>query len=129
MAMIKSVAAVVLGLAVIVGLAVATDTILQWAGVLPYTGSRKFKDWQSALALSYHALFVVLGCYVAATRAPDRPMVHAMAIGAIGLVISGLGLHAIVQLDLAPAWYGWALIALALPLAWIGGKLAGRRTT
>jgi hypothetical protein len=50
-------------------------------------------------------------------------MAHALALGMLGVCISALGLIAIVTGDLAPAWYGWALIVLSRSVAWIGGKL------
>jgi hypothetical protein len=121
--MLKSVGAVLAGFVFIAALGVLTDTALQSAGILPPTGQRKFEAWQSALALSYHALYAVLGCYLTARLAPRRPMAHALVLGSLGFVTSILGLIAIVAGDLAPAWYGWALIVLAIPLAWLGGRL------
>jgi hypothetical protein len=112
---------------VVVVLAAITDTGLQLVGVLPVTGSRRFEHWQSALALSYHLLFVVVGASISARLAPGRPMAHALAFGVVGLVMSVLGLVAILQGDLAPAWYGWALVVLGLPAAWLGGQLFLRR--
>jgi len=35
-----------------------------------------------------------------------------------------MGALANAQMQLGPAWYPWALVVLALPCAWIGGKLA-----
>lgn len=122
----RSVVAILLGLATIMIPAAVIDTALQAIEVLPRTGARRFADWQSALALSYHVLLVVAGCFVTARRAPKRPILHAMILGTIGLIMSLLGLQAIIQGDLAPAWYGWALVLLALPLAWLGGWLASR---
>lgn len=117
----KSFASIVAGLLVIVLLAVVTDTVLQSVSVLPITGKERFTDSQSLLALSYHVLYVVLGAYVTARLAPHRPITHALALGGVGFVMSVLGLQAIVERDLAPAWYGWALILLALPATWLGG--------
>jgi len=37
--------------------------------------------------------------------------------------MSILGLQAIIAGNLTPAWYGWALIVLSFPVAWLGGKL------
>ena len=87
------------------------------------TGSEKFEAGHSLLALSYHLAYTLFGSYLAARLAPNRPMGHALAIGALGIVISTLGLIAIVTDNLAPAWYGWMLIVLSLPVAWVGGKL------
>ena len=55
-------------------------------------------------------------------------MGHALAAGAIGFAISTLG--AVVTWNKGPAfgphWYPVVLIVLAMPSAWLGGKL--RRT-
>jgi hypothetical protein len=51
-------------------------------------------------------------------------MAHAITLSILGIVISTLGLIAIIMQDLAPAWYGWALIVFSLPVTWMGGKLA-----
>jgi hypothetical protein len=75
------------------------------------------------LTLTYHLAYGLLGSYLTARFAPGRPMAHALTLGVLGVLISTLGLIAIVTGHLAPAWYGWALILLSLPVAWLGGKL------
>jgi hypothetical protein len=101
-----------------------TDTILQQLGILPIPTEQKFEPGHSLLALSYHLLFVILGGFVTARLAPDRPIVHAITLGILGIVFSTLGLIAIITQELAPAWYGWALIVFSVPATWLGGKLA-----
>lgn len=120
---VASLFAVGAGLIVISALAFATDSVLQAAGVLPLVGEKRFQTTHALLALTYHASFVVLGCYLAARLAPNRPMAHALVLGAVGFVMSILGLLAIIAGNLAPAWYGWTLIVLSFPLAWVGGRL------
>jgi peptidoglycan/LPS O-acetylase OafA/YrhL len=70
-------------------------------------------------------VFGVLGAYIAARLAPDRPMHHALWLGAIGLLASIVG--AAVTWNKGPAfgphWYPLALVVLALPQSWLGGKL------
>lgn len=122
-ASIRSIGAVLAGLIVIAMLAAVTDTVLQQIGILPVPQEEKFSTGNALLALSYHILYAVFGCYLAARLAPSRPMTHALAVGVVGLFMSILGLIAIVTGDLAPAWYGWALVVLSLPSAWVGGKL------
>ena len=92
-------------------------------GILPIPIEHKFETGHALLALSYHLLFVVLGGFITARLAPDHPMAHAITLGVLGIVISTLGLIVIMQ-DLAPAWYGWALIVFSVPVTWVGGKLA-----
>ncbi|MBN2266761.1 MAG: hypothetical protein JW725_00270 [Candidatus Babeliaceae bacterium] len=74
--------------------------------------------------MSYHLLFAILDGFVTARLAPDRPITHAITLGILGVVISTLGLFAIIMQDLAPAWYGWALIVFSVPVTWSGEKLA-----
>jgi hypothetical protein len=120
---LRSVLAVLAGFFLIGLLGFLADTLLQSLGVLPETGTMRFEDWQSLLALSYHLIFVLTGGYVTARLAPDGPIAHAIALGILGVVFSVLGLIAIISGDLAPAWYGWALIIFSIPVTWAGGKL------
>jgi hypothetical protein len=92
-----------------------TDTTLQWIGILPETGARKFELRESLLALSYHLGYTILGGYTAARLAPRQPIAHALALGALGVAVSALGLVAIIVRDLAPTWYAWVLTLLSLP--------------
>ena len=43
------------------------------------------------VALAYRIVYGVLGCYIAARLAPDRPMQHAVALGVVGVVLSTAG--------------------------------------
>lgn len=121
--LLKGIGAVAAGVIVLSALAAITDTLLQWAQVLPVTGEKKFETGHALLALAYHLFYVVIAAGLVAMLAPRRPVAHALAFGAVGVVMSILGTIAIVTGDLAPAWYGWALIVLSLPTAWIGGRL------
>jgi hypothetical protein len=119
----RSIVSVVTGFLVIVVLSVATDSVLESTGVLP-SGSL-YDTGLLLLATAYRSIFSVFGCYVTARLAASRPMRHALALGAVGVVVSIVG--GIVGRDLGPAWYSLGLAALALPLAWCGGKLVERR--
>lgn len=119
----KSIGAVLAGFVLIAFLAFVTDTVLQQVGIFPMTGVKRFGSGHSRLALSYHLVYTLLGGYLAARLAPRHPMAHALALGVLGVIVSTAGLIAIVAGDLAPAWYGWALIAGSLPVTWAGGKL------
>ena len=82
-------------------------------------------DGALLLATIYRTIYGVLGTYITACLAPSRPMQHALAGGFIGLVVSMVG--AAVTWNKGPAfgphWYPLALIVLAMPMAWAGGKL------
>jgi uncharacterized membrane protein len=116
---LRSIGAVLAGLVAIFVLSTATDVALHAAGVFPPWGVR-MSDSLFLLALSYRIVYGVAGCYVAARLAPDRPMLHAVALGAVGVVFSTAGAAA--MWDAGPAWYSLAVIAVAMPSAWAGGK-------
>ena len=120
----RSIASVVAGFASIVVLSVATDTVLESTGILP--NGALYDTGLLLLATTYRSIYSVIGCYIAARLAPDRPMRHALALGAVGVVVSIVG--GIVGRDLAPAWYSLGLAALAMPLAWCGGQLVELRS-
>lgn len=117
---LKSVGAVLSGFILIVFLSIITDLLLKAVGVLPY--DHLFVSTGLILVvIFYRSVYSLLGCYLAAKLAPGSPMKHALALGVIGIIISAIG--AIVAADLGPTWYAWTLVVVALPIAWLGGKL------
>jgi hypothetical protein len=124
---LRSIGAVLAGMVAIIALSLATDSILHFAGWLPPAGE-PLSDRALLLATVYRTAFAVLGSFVAARLAPARPMAHALALGAVGAVLAAVGMAATWDRgpELGSHWYPIALIALALPAAWAGGKLAGR---
>jgi hypothetical protein len=81
-------------------------------------------DGALLLATVYRTVYGVAGSYVMARLAPDRFMGHALVGGFLGLGVSIVG--AVVTWNKGPAfgphWYPVALIGLAMPTAWAGGK-------
>jgi surface polysaccharide O-acyltransferase-like enzyme len=77
------------------------------------------------LATAYRIVYSILGCYLAARLAPARPMLHALILGVIGLVLSTAGAIGTWNKgpEFGPKWYPLVLIALSIPLAWLGGKI------
>jgi len=118
----RSIVAVVVGILVGVLPTLGIDEMLHLAGVYPAPG-KPMTDGLCMLATSYRLVLSVLGSYVIARLAPDKPMHHALAGGAIGFVVSVLGAVATWNMDLGPHWYSVLLAVTALPCAWIGGKL------
>jgi hypothetical protein len=114
----KSIGSVLTGFLAIVILSVGTDTILEQGGVLPE--GALFDTGLLLLALMYRSLYSVIGAYITARLAPNQPMRHALALGVLGIVVSSLGTLA--ARDLGPTWYGFALVLVSLPLAWLGGR-------
>src|SRR5215510_11132783 len=124
----RSIGAVLAGFLVIVIISIATDMVMQGSGVVPPLGA-PMSDSLFLLATAYRIVISVAGCYITARLAPDRPMRHAIALGVVGVVASAAGAAATWNRGPAfgPHWYPLALIALAMPCAWLGGKLYGGR--
>jgi len=69
----------------------------------------------------YRSIYGIAGGYLMAMLAPNRPLLHALIGGGIGVILSTLG--TIAMRDIPPHWYPISLIILALPTAWLGGRL------
>lgn len=125
---LRSAGAVFLGFLTVVVFSLGTDQVLHWMGVYPPWGER-MSDGLFVLATAYRVVYTIAGCYVAARLAPNRPMAHALALGLVGLLVSVAG--ALMARgrgpELGPAWYSLAIVAMALPCAWLGGALHLRR--
>ena len=118
-----SISAVVAG--ALTGIILSRGTVvLRAAGVFPTLG-QPMSDALFLLATTYRTVYGVAGSYVTARLAPNRPVGHALLLGAIGLFVSIVGAVATWNKipSLGPHWYPIALIVLALPTAWVGGKL------
>jgi hypothetical protein len=122
--MIRSIGALFVGVLASLILTLATDVMLNAVGVFPAIGE-PMSDRLLVVATVYRILYGVVGGYIAARLAPSRPMMHALALGALGLAVSAIG--AVATWKKGPAqgheWYPLALVALALPPAWAGGRL------
>lgn len=124
----RSVGAVLAGLLTIAILDNLIDFILHSTGVYPPIG-QTMADSLFLLALAYRTVDGILGCYITASLAPSRPLRHALILGSIGVVLSSLGALATIGAgpELGPAWYPLMLVAIVLPCAYVGGRLAERR--
>ena len=120
----RSIGAVFAGLLAVVILSTATDMALHASGVFPPIG-QPMSNPLFLLAAAYRVIYGVIGGYIAARLAPDRPIQHALALGALGVVVSLAGTIATWNAGPAfgPRWYPLALVATALPSSWVGGKL------
>src|SRR5207245_6422748 len=101
----------------------AFDIVLHATHVLP-PWTQPISNNLAALAFAYRVVISIAGCYLTARLAPDRPMQHALVLGGIGVVLSAIGAAATWGRGLGPEWYPLALIAVSIPCAWLGGKLA-----
>lgn len=120
----RSVGAILAGVVVGLVLTLGTDAVLHAVGVFPPYGQIA-SNGALAVATAYRFVFSVLGSYIGARLAPNRPMWHAMFLGYLNLLVSAIG--AIVtwnrEAEFGPHWYPVSLVILALPAAWIGGRI------
>jgi uncharacterized membrane protein len=123
-AMGQSIVAVLAGILVTVVLSIGTDAVMHAAGIFPKLG-QSMSDPLFLLATVYRTVFSVVGAYITARLAPNRPMQHALVLGAVGVVLGTVGAVATWNRvpPLGPHWYPVALVALSLPQCWLGGKL------
>ena len=125
--LLRSTGAVLAGFVTVVALSLGTDQLLHELEVYPPWGQPMPQPGLNLLALAYRSVYAVLGSYIAARLAPRAPMRHALILGGIGFVLSFAGmLVALGMPELGPLWYPIALVATALPCAWIGGALHRR---
>jgi hypothetical protein len=120
----KSIGAVLAGMFATIVLSLGTDVVLHVTGVFPPWG-QPVADGLLVLATAYRTIFSVAGSYITARLAPNRPMTHALVLGGLGLAVSIVGTAVTWNKGPAfgPHWYPVALIVLAMPQCWVGGKL------
>jgi len=123
----RSVLAVIAGLAANVVLATVADQIAYAAGVFPKPPAVTYETMPYVIATAYRAVFGVAGAWLTARLAPAHPMRHALILGGIGVLLSTAGVVASFSMDLGPVWYPLVLVAVTLPCAWLGGRLAEGR--
>jgi hypothetical protein len=124
----KTAIALISGIVVGAGLSLGTDQILHVLKIYPPWG-QTMSDGLFALATGYRIVYNILGSYVAARLAPDRPMWHAMVLGVLGLAVGLAGAAATwnAQPPLGPHWYAVTVAVVSIPCAWIAGKLVEAR--
>ena len=127
---LRSAGALLAGLLAIVLPSIATDVLMHGIGIFPPAGT-PMSNGLWLLAAAYRVVYGVAGCFVAARLSPDRPMRHAMLLGAVGCVLGLVGAVATWNGGPAfgPKWYPLAVFAMPLPCAWAGGRLCSARQT
>lgn len=121
---LRSVGAIFAGIVFIFILSLGTDILCHATGIYPPWFQPMSTDlW--VLATAYRVVYGIVGGYITARLAPDRPMGHALVLGAIGLVLSIAGAVSTWNRgpEFGPKWYPIGLVVTALPCAWLGGKL------
>ena len=120
----RSISAVLAGVLTVVALDIGIDAVMHATGVYPPLG-QPMRGTLFLLAMAYRMVDGIAGSYIAARLAPRRPMQHSLILGAVGIVLSSIG--AVVTWNKGPAfgphWFPIALIVIAMPCAWAGGRL------
>ena len=124
---LRSIGAVVAGFFACALLSIGTDIVLHAAGVFPPWG-QPMSDALFVLATVYRTIYTVAGGFITARLAPNRPMAHVWTLGIVGLLAAIAGALATWDKgpEFGPKWYPLALVVLAIPSVWLGGKLARR---
>ena len=122
---LRSIGAVFAGVVAVSVLSLGTDMVMHATGIFPpwfqpMTGSLFM------LALAYRVVYGIAGGYIAARLAPNRAMAHALVLGVVGLLLSIAGAAGTWNRgpEFGPKWYPLALVATALPCAWVGGRIS-----
>ena len=120
----RSLLALLAGMLAGIVLSVGTDVLLHVIGLFPALG-QPVSSPLLLLATAYRSVYSVISSYIAARLAPNQPMLHALVLGMVGFVVCIIG--AVVTWNKGPAfgphWYPVALVVLAIPTAWLGGKV------
>jgi len=118
----KSIGAVVAGVLFIIVVTTLVDIVLHLAGVFPPM-EQPIDDKLALLATAYRVVISVAGAWLTARLAPMNPMEHALILGGVGVVLGLVGLALTWNKGLGPHWYPVALVVLAVPQCWAGGKI------
>ena len=124
---VKSIGAILAGWMLGAVLSVATDFLMDKLGIMSMENFRQNPPVIVLLVIVYRFIFNATGCYLTAKLAPSNPMKHVMVIGVIGTILAILG--SIAMWDKAVAWYNISILLIALPSAWLGGKIYLSKTT
>jgi len=118
----KSIGAVAAGVVFVVVVTTLADIVLHAVHVFPPL-DQPIDNSLAALATSYRIVISVAGAWLTARLAPEKPMKHAMMLGYVGVFLGLAGLAATWNLGLGPRWYPIALVVLAIPQCWVGGRI------
>ena len=118
----RSLLALFAGFVAGVVLSLGTDFGMHAVGLWPSLG-QPMSGQLLLFATVYRTIYGIISAYITARLAPFRPLAHALIGGAIGTVVSIIGAATTGRLGLGPRWYSLALIFVALPTAWVGGRL------
>jgi hypothetical protein len=124
----RSILALFIGFVAVVVLSLGADQVLHVLKVYPPWGEPMYQPSLNLLALSYRAVFTVVGGYLTAMAAPHSPMRHVVIGSCIGLVIGAAGVVAAALIGgLGPIWYPVAVAVTGPPCNLLGGTIYVRQ--
>lgn len=126
MNILKGIGAILAGMIFIVVSHTGTDFVLESLGIFTPPNEGFHTTWMVVTATLYRSVYTVAGGYITAALAPTPPMRYVWILGILGTVAGTLGAVATIPMGIAPTWYPIALVVLALPGVWLGGKLRTR---
>ena len=118
----KSVWAVFAGVLFIIVVTTLVDMLLHAIGVYAPM-NQPLTDALAVLATAYRVVISIVGAWITAWLAPDKPLKHAVILGVVGTFLGTAGAVATWNLGLGPRWYPILLAVLAIPQCWVGGKI------
>ncbi len=116
-----SIGAILIGFVLSAVLSVVTDILLEKLDWMSQANFAQTSLSVIILIVLYRFIYNTIGCFLIAKLAPNNPMKHVVIIGVIGTILSVLG--SIAMWDKAIPFYNIAIILIAFPSAWVGGKL------
>lgn len=129
MKILRSIGAVVAGFLACFVLAILTDVVLVATGLMPSPEHPElYRDGLYGLIFGYTTVYSAAGGWLTARLAPAKPLQHALVLGALGMLASSLGAWANWSKAAGHEWYPIALIIIAIPACWFGGKVQQRFT-
>ena len=127
---LKSILAVFVGMLVVIILSLGTDASLHATGIYP-PWFQPMAEGLWILALAYRIVYGIIGGYLTAWMAPNRPVAHAVILGLVGELLSiiGVAMNWNKGPEFGPKWFSIALVVIALPCSWLGGVLRARKAS
>jgi hypothetical protein len=121
---LKSIGAVVAGFICVALLSILTDSIFEKMGIFPGTSQPQlYTAWMLWISLAYRSVFTIVGGYVTARLAPQKPMSHVYALMVLGFIGGVAGV--VGGWDLGNHWYPILLAITGPVFVYWGGKLTG----
>lgn len=118
----RSILAIIAGVLFIIVVTTLVDIALHLLQIYPPT-SEPMNNSLAMLATSYRIGIGIVGAWLTARLAPARPMKHVMILACVGILLGLAGLAASWGKGLGPNWYPVALVVLAIPQCWAGGRI------